>query len=229
MTVLLGTGFRLSRIFARSFQFSLSTMKSRPSQALPEKPSVLGRPSARTAILDIAVKLIQEQGVEALTFEGLAERAGVTKGGVLYHFPNREALNRAVREYVRERYRTARRESTERLPSGPSRNLKGWAMSSLHNRSQLDAVSAKIMTSGMWNGEEGRAHHLERFERISEGVGFDRAAVVYLATEGLWFLELAGFSPFSKKERQRIVTLLLELADGAEIGPIEQGNSKADK
>ncbi|ALP68566.1 TetR/AcrR family transcriptional regulator [Paraburkholderia caribensis] len=177
--------------------------------------------------MEVAIQLIQEAGVEALTYEALAERAGMTKGGVLYHFPNREELNRAVREYVRERYRAARWESTERLPPGPSRNLKGWAMSSLHNRSRLDAVSAKIMTSGMWDADEGRAHHLERFGRISKGVGFDRAAVVYLATEGLWFLELAGFSPFTKKERKHIVSLLLELADGAEIG--EAAASKKDR
>lgn len=169
-------------------------------------------------LLDTALELILEGGVESLTYEALAERSGLSKGGVLYHFPSRDDLVRAIREHVRERYRAARRESTERLPEGPSRELKGWALSALHNRSRLDAVSAKIMTSGMWDAEEGAAHHRERFRSISRGVGFDRAAVVYLATEGLWFIELAGFSPFTEKERQRLVMLLLRLADGGEIG-----------
>ncbi|MDR6827667.1 AcrR family transcriptional regulator [Bosea sp. BE271] len=188
------------------------------TRSLAKKAGPIGRPSARDALIDCAIELILEGGVEALTFEGLSERSGLSKGGVLYHFPSREELNKAVRQHVRERYREARRDATNSLPEGPSRELKGWAISALHNRSQLDAVSAKIMTSGLWDSADGTAHHVERFNAIKQGVGFERAAIVYLATEGLWFLELAGFSPFSAKERQRLVLLLLSLADGGEIG-----------
>ena len=189
----------------------------------------MGRPSARNALIECAIELILEGGVEALTYEGLAERSGLSKGGVLYHFPSREELNKAVRDYVRERYRAARREAANNLPEGPSRELKGWAISALHNRSRLDAVSAKIMTSGLWDSAEGTAHHVERFNAIKQGVGFERSAVVYLATEGLWFLELAGFSPFSAKERKRIVMLLLSLADGGEIGENRSRNCSSPK
>jgi AcrR family transcriptional regulator len=190
-------------------------MKTR--RPITKEPVPIGRPSARSALLDVALDIILDEGVEGLTFEGLAARSGLSKGGILYHFPNREELNKAVRLHVRDRYRSARRESTESLPEGPSRALKGWALAALYNRSQLDAVSAKIMTSGLWDAAEGFAHHRERFDAISKGVGFDRAAVVYLAVEGLWFLELAGFAPFSEAERKRAVSLLLSIADGGEI------------
>jgi AcrR family transcriptional regulator len=190
--------------------------QSRPKRQ-PTAPNV-GRPSARAALLDVALDIIRERGVGAVTYEALADRSGLSKGGVLYHFPNREEMNRAIREHVRSRYRDARHAATEALPESPSRNLKGWAIAALHNRSRLDVVSAKIMSSGLWNSEEGLAHHRERFEQISHGVGFDRAALVYLATEGLWFLELLGFAPFTEKQRQRVVLMLLSVADGAEIG-----------
>ena len=190
-------------------------MKTR--RPIKKEPVPVGRPSARSALLDVALDIILDEGVDGLTFEGLSARSGISKGGVLYHFPNRDELNKAVRLHVRERYRAARHEATDRLPEGPSRELKGWALAALYNRSRLDAVSAKIMTSGLWDASEGSAHHRERLDAISRGVGFDRAAVVYLAVEGLWFLELAGFSPFSEAERKRAVNLLLSLADGAEI------------
>lgn len=181
------------------------------------QPARVGRPSARARLLEAALGLILEGGAEAVTYESLAQRTGLSKGGVLYHFPSREAMNKAIREHVRQRYRDARRAETEALPDTPARALKGWALASLNNRSGLDAVSARIMTSGLWNSSEGRAHHRERFAAISEGVGFDRAAVVYLAAEGLWFLELVGFLPFSRKDRKRVVERLMALADGAEI------------
>ncbi|MBR0800303.1 TetR family transcriptional regulator [Bradyrhizobium jicamae] len=191
-------------------------MKAR--RPITKEPVPIGRPSARSALLDVALDIILDEGVEGLTLEGPAAQSGISKSGLLYHFPNRDELNKAVRLHVRDRYRAARHEATESLPEGPSRTLTGWALAALHNRSQLDAVSAKIMTSGPWDAAEGLAHHQERFGAISKGVGFDRAAAVYLAVEGLWFLELAGFAPFSEAKRKRVVSLLLSIAGGREIG-----------
>jgi AcrR family transcriptional regulator len=173
--------------------------------------------SARTRILDVAIELILDFGVEALTFERLAEKTGLSKGGVLHHFPTRDELYLAVREIVRERYQAARAETIDALPDTPSRELKSWIIAGLNNRSQLDAVSAKIMTSGLWASKDDSARYAERFQNVARGVGFNRAAVAYLATEGLWFLELAKFSPFSALQREQIVEMLLELADGADV------------
>src|SRR5215467_7971686 len=120
--------------------------------AAPRVRAKPGRPSARAKLLQAALDLVLEGGAEALTYESLSQRSGLSKGGVLYHFPSREAMNKAIREHVRQQYRAARRAETEALPEGPSRALKGWAIASLYNRSGLDAVSARIMTSGLWNG-----------------------------------------------------------------------------
>src|SRR5229473_2253093 len=103
-----------------------TVIKRAASSPSPVAARPVGRPSARTKVLDAALELMLEGGVESLTFDALAERAGVSKGGVLYHFPSREELARAIREYVRERYRAARHEATETLPEGPARALKGW-------------------------------------------------------------------------------------------------------
>jgi AcrR family transcriptional regulator len=51
-----------------------------------------GRPSARDKILDATLELIGDIGVPAVTLEGVAARAGVSKGGLLYHFRFKEQL-----------------------------------------------------------------------------------------------------------------------------------------
>ena len=38
------------------------------------------------------VSEIKEEGVVKLTLEAVAQRAGVSKGGLLYHYPSKEAL-----------------------------------------------------------------------------------------------------------------------------------------
>ncbi|ANG98725.1 hypothetical protein A8A54_19145 [Brucella pseudogrignonensis] len=197
-------------------------LQDNSSKKIEETRRGRGRPSSRNELLEITLELILENGVEGLSFDNIARRAGVSKGGVIYHFPNRDELNRAVRAYVRERYLTARHEATEGLPKSKSQALRGWAISSIEKRSKLDEVSAKIMTSGIWDAEEGREHHRERFDAISEGGGFNRAALAYLAIEGLWFLDLAGFTPFTSEERERVLTLLLDVTDSAAFNHLDE-------
>lgn len=53
-------------------------------------------PLARTKILDAYVRLLCEEGERAATMDATAARAGVSKGGLLYHFASKEALAQAV-------------------------------------------------------------------------------------------------------------------------------------
>ncbi|HET8846332.1 MAG TPA: TetR/AcrR family transcriptional regulator, partial [Ktedonobacteraceae bacterium] len=48
--------------------------------------------STRQHILEAAAKVVQSEGVARLTLEAVAKAAGVSKGGVLYHFATKEAL-----------------------------------------------------------------------------------------------------------------------------------------
>ena len=46
----------------------------------------------RDALLGAAKTILIEQGPARLTLDAVAERAGVSKGGLLYHFPSKAAL-----------------------------------------------------------------------------------------------------------------------------------------
>lgn len=50
------------------------------------------KPVAREAILDAFEALLIAEGERAATLDAVAARAGVSKGGLLYHFPNKEAM-----------------------------------------------------------------------------------------------------------------------------------------
>ena len=49
------------------------------------------RPSKKSAIVEAAMRVAEEQGLSAVTIDAVAEQAGITKGGLLYHFPNQAA------------------------------------------------------------------------------------------------------------------------------------------
>ncbi|WP_051212983.1 TetR/AcrR family transcriptional regulator [Rubritepida flocculans] len=62
------------------------------SPAAEPRPRGPEAADARTRILDAAERIVQARGVPALTLEAAAREAGVSKGGLLYHFASKEAL-----------------------------------------------------------------------------------------------------------------------------------------
>jgi TetR/AcrR family transcriptional repressor of nem operon len=69
---------------------------------LPLKRDVPGKPSARTKLLDAAVKVIREKGYAATTVDDLCAEAGVTKGAFFHHFATKEDLAVAAAAYWSE-------------------------------------------------------------------------------------------------------------------------------
>ncbi len=62
------------------------------------------RPSNRAKILQAAVEVVEREGVSRLTLEAAAEEAGITKGGLLYHFETRDALLTAIHKLLSEEW-----------------------------------------------------------------------------------------------------------------------------
>ncbi|PSL03537.1 TetR family transcriptional regulator [Haloactinopolyspora alba] len=60
------------------------------------------RPSSRERILDALQRTLIDHGPHAVTLEAVADVAGVSKGGLLYHFPTKEALITALARRLAE-------------------------------------------------------------------------------------------------------------------------------
>ena len=52
--------------------------------------------TTRDALLDAADHIVASRGVARLTLEEVAREAGVSKGGLLYHFKSKDALTEAM-------------------------------------------------------------------------------------------------------------------------------------
>ena len=56
----------------------------------------VGRPSSRHKIVAAAMELAKEVGPGHVSLDAVAHRAGVSKGGLLYHFPSKNKLLQAI-------------------------------------------------------------------------------------------------------------------------------------
>ena len=93
----------------------------RPSQkvrAAADSPKSL---RTRARILDAAVRLFVEIGYHAATNARIAEAANLTRGAMLYHFPDREALIDAVVPYIQTARAGLLQAAIEAAPHGADR------------------------------------------------------------------------------------------------------------
>jgi AcrR family transcriptional regulator len=65
------------------------------------------RPSNRTMLLEAAARLIERQGAGGVTIDSVAAEAGLTKGGLLYHFASRAVLLQAIHQHLADQWETS--------------------------------------------------------------------------------------------------------------------------
>ena len=58
------------------------------------------RTSKKSLLIQAALEIIDKKSLDALTYDSLAKASGMSKSGLLYHFPSRAALLLALNEHL---------------------------------------------------------------------------------------------------------------------------------
>jgi AcrR family transcriptional regulator len=176
------------------------------------------RSSSRNALLDAAEMVVLAVGAGHLTLDAVADKAGVSKGGLIYHFPSKEALLEAMMTRLLARFNERQAKAAESLPPGVRRELQAYVAASLTDPEETKRLSAAILAV-VANNPRLLAPVQEYFRQWfaglpDSGLGFGRAAVISLAVDGLWLLEMLQLSPLDRRRREEVAQELFRLADG---------------
>src|SRR5258708_19639499 len=82
----------------------------------PQKPSHHG--DLKRVLMDAALRLVEEGGIEAVNVREAARRAGVSPGAPFRHFESRDALLTAVAEEAQRRFRVEIEAALAAAPAG---------------------------------------------------------------------------------------------------------------
>ncbi|HXY96387.1 MAG TPA: helix-turn-helix domain-containing protein [Steroidobacteraceae bacterium] len=195
-------------------------------QPIPLRP-------ARDRLLDAAERVVVESGATHLTLDAVARSAGVSKGGLLYHFPSKEALLEGMlsrhfqdvdaevaKRLARRTGKGARRgngSSRRALRPARAERLSERVRVLLELHPERPAVGAAMVAASADSPElmaGCRAEYrklLDEFSRLPGG--FERTAMLLLAVQGLLLAELLHLSPYTPQERSRLARALLREAD----------------
>ena len=177
----------------------------------------MARAGTADRIIDAAEAIVEEHGVAALTLEQAAKRAGVSKGGVLYHYPSKEALVAAMIGRFTERFDSAVAQLTAEDGSAKGRTTRSYVKASFGHAPgtgpKFDRACGSL-TAALANNPGNLAVVREqsaRWQRAVEGDGLDPvfASIIRLAVDGLWLGENFNLMRMNPRMRARIEARLL--------------------
>lgn len=113
-----------------------------PSPVVPAAQAESAAParSARDRILDAFEDLLAEQSERAATLEAVAARAGVSKGGLLYHFASKDALV----DGILERFAADLAQDIDHMRAAPDGPVSYFLRTSIPSDSRLERVIVAV-------------------------------------------------------------------------------------
>ena len=165
-------------------------------------------------LLSAAAIVVKEKGASQLTLEAVAKQAGVSKGGLLYHYPSKSALLSAMVTHLNENFERAIAKQIEQS-KGKISWLEAYVAMSFDPQHSQIAESAGMLAA-IANDLSLLEPLRERYQVLQEqletsDLDSDLANIVRLAADGLWFTELFNLSPLTQERRSRVLTALLTL------------------
>ncbi|AYD05324.1 MULTISPECIES: TetR family transcriptional regulator [Rhizobium/Agrobacterium group] len=173
------------------------------------------RSSKRDEVLEAIVTIIERDGLTPVTLDAVAVETGMTRAGLLYHFPSREALIQATHEHLtgmweKELVASAGKSAdaaTEAERHAAYINVCAKAARRVELLLMLENADNKAL-GDLWQ------HIIDRWAppapNIEDAAGIDKF-IARLAADGLWVHEALSARPLPTALRKQIILRLNEL------------------
>jgi len=174
--------------------------------------------ATREMILSAAANIVLNQGALGMTLEAVAKEAGVSKGGLLYHFPSKDALVEGMIEHMVEGLTERIRQAYEGDDFGTNRGRWLRALTRVNFQSEDLELGAGLTAAVLLNPEllevNRKAYETRQALIEQDGVDIVLANIIRLVGDGIWFSELLGFAPPQEPLKTEIMERLLSLTVG---------------
>ncbi|WP_431966216.1 TetR/AcrR family transcriptional regulator [Nocardia sp. bgisy134] len=177
--------------------------------------------NTRDRILDALETLLLDKGMSQVTLENVAAAAGVSKGGLLYHFKSKDSLLAGLVRRVGER-------ATQQLTDARAKGISAteWYLQTPNQDNAADAVELELYRSllaTMRTIDANSGPDLDNVQRAltelmtswSDSLDAEiddpvRADIIRLVGDGVYLRALLGIPPIDPERYRHVVARLLE-------------------
>ncbi|WCN36347.1 TetR/AcrR family transcriptional regulator [Aneurinibacillus uraniidurans] len=176
----------------------------------------------REELLEAASRVIALKGLDKLTLDAVAAEAGVSKGGLMYHFPNKQALITAMNHQVITRFQQEIEREQDKAPAGRGAFIRAYASATLTDLSDCNYLDTNTgILAAMATNHELLSAWRDVYEEWGralrqEDVKPELALIVRLVCDGLWFSKMFALDPLTPEEQQSVMQYLFEKIEKGE-------------
>ncbi|MGB4779055.1 TetR/AcrR family transcriptional regulator [Microbacterium sp.] len=169
--------------------------------------------ASRDRILDSAGRILVRDGGDAVTIAAVAREAGISKGGLFYHFASKELLI----EGLVARYVATFDELLDSAGDDPGAATRAYLRSVEHPGSPATQPVVAMLAAAVVN-PASMATLRERYDRWQrrlddDGVPAHLSATIRFAVDGLWLADTLDLAPAQGESRELIIGTLTTLLD----------------
>ena len=162
----------------------------------------------RARIRVAAAKVIERDGAGHLTLEKVAAEAGLSKGGLLYHYPSKDALLQGLLDHLLEN-RAGLVDNLGSVEAVSDATLLNSLIDADFDLPKDERIMAQGLIAASAENPELIAPAQHHVEAVFAQLGNTKttatlARTIFLASQGLQFLELLGLLSLSTAERNEI-------------------------
>lgn len=183
------------------------------------------RPSQRPAILEAALRVIAVDEGADITLDAVAREAGLTKPGLMYHFPTREALMLAIVDHAAARVEElmieamgkplAQSDSIERTRAYVNITARGG-----FSRAEWAAFVQAAYRPDLAGPWLERMDPWFRLPNDADPALRARLTAARLAADGLWAADATGVFAPTDVDRQATIAVILALTEPLTEQPV---------
>lgn len=173
----------------------------------------------KKSLLTAASEIVKEEGVVKLTLEAVAQRAGMSKGGLLYHYPSKEALIKGMVEDWTNNYFESILTSVKDDKNVQGKWSRAYVKSTYFDLENIKHLNS-IMAAMFFNPDlldDFRQQYDSLLKKLNnDGIDPVKTTIARLAIDGLWFSEIFGLRPLSKELQTQVFNELINMTQEEE-------------
>ncbi|MBX3358804.1 MAG: TetR family transcriptional regulator [Phycisphaeraceae bacterium] len=179
----------------------------------------------RDAMLDAAEVVVIREGIGRLTLDAVAKQARLSKGGLLHHFPTKDALIDGLVQRLVGAWRGECEAAIDRQPAGPGRVPRAFLENCLscaerwtETMRRRSFVLVAALAHDPRRVEPLRRLHRELSVRIeADGLLPGVGEAVQLAVDGLWYDWLFGLTELTPQKLAGVRAALGRLVEQSRL------------
>jgi len=149
-------------------------------------------------VIDATLQTLQTNGLNKFSLEEIAQQAGVSKGGLLHHFPSKERLLEATIQHLLNAFEALVIDFLAQEPQRPGRWLRAYIRASFEDSSANLEHSAMLLSFLVDQPSQMqiiRADYERWSERLlNDGVPVARAMIIRQAADATWMDRVLGLT-----------------------------------